>query len=164
MVQSNEHIVLFIQFDKQNPDIMEIHLTKNELNYDVTYWSHCSSLMNNDDFNFNSRHLFDSRCLNFCCKINNRCNPYCYLDWLFSDKNIYEHNYGLIYKLSIKKSDSLDKCDDFEAKIFHFEKNISFKEIFDYANCYRKVYMGFFSNDYSKEYGNKNVCFGNASF
>lgn len=160
MVQSNEHIVLFIQMDKQNPDIMEIHFTKNELNYDVTYWSNSSLLMNKDNFN---GHLFDSRCLNFSCKINNKCNPYCYLDWLFSDKSIYEHNYGLIYKLSLKKSDTINKCDEFEAKILHLERNISIKEITDYANCYKKIDLGFFSNDYSKKYENKNVWFGNAS-
>lgn len=36
-MQSNKHIVLFIQMDKQNPDIMVIHFTKNELNYNVAY-------------------------------------------------------------------------------------------------------------------------------
>lgn len=96
-------------------------------------------------------------------KKNNRCNPNSYLDWVCSDKRIFEHNFGLIFKLSLKKDDIIDKCDEFEAKILHLERNICYEEITDYTNCYKKIYFGFFSNDYSKEYENKNVSFMDAS-
>ena len=35
----------------------------------------------------------------------------------------------------------------------------TYEEIKDYIKCYENIYEGVFSNDCSKEYGNKNVKF-----
>jgi len=157
MTQSKEHIILFIQIDEQIPYITEIHFTKNELNYDMTYCSNNSLLMNENNFILENE--IDSRYLEFTCNIDNKCNPSNYLDWLFNDKSIFEYNYGRIFKLSIKKNNIDKKCNEFEINFFHCFNNISYKKIIDYVNCYENIYQGIFSNDYSKEYGNKNVKF-----
>lgn len=155
MSRINKHIVLLVQMYEFNPnDIITITLTKEENN--SNYWCcwrrtpyiQLKEFLNNE---------FNSSKLDFAAIIGYKDKPGYYLEWLLSDKSIYEYNYGKIYKLScIKKNELIVKqfnIDEPRKCIFTYE------EIKDYIKCYKNIYEGVFSNDYSKEYGNKNVKF-----
>lgn len=154
MKESHEHIILFVQTDESDNGckIEKFYFTKEGSKYMIRHYS-LEYTYERDEFASNK---FDSNQLNFSYKTGNNSPPYNWLEWMLADKNLYEYNYGRIFKLRNKKKD--DEYLDNKIK-----KNVltyfTYQEIINYINLYENIKMGVFSNDYTKEYGNKIVTF-----
>lgn len=94
---------------------------------------------------------YDSSKLNFSYIIGHKLKPNNFLEWFFSNKNIYEKNKGRIFKLFKKHSDTID---------FVVSKSYTYDEIINnFIKSYTHIYMGVFNNDYTNDYYNKNIKF-----
>lgn len=153
------YIILFIKSDTQFTGVEVVYFTKNGQYYTITSQTNDPLLINNN--NIDSCDKINSHYFNFCCALGYKLRHLCYLYWLQSNKSIYEHHYGRIFKLSVKKKNIDEKCFELEKNFLNMGINDihNYREIIDYINCYENIYCGIFSNDYSKEYGNKNVKF-----
>lgn len=153
----NERVIFFILNDNYNI-IEEYQFTKhnedNKIVYTYDRYSNMQSDMNLKKFKQN---YFDSSNLSFCWKIGNKLRPKHYIEWLFENKNKYEINKGKIYKLSKIKNTS----DTFTMRTFTTSIGVKYtqEELLNIINMFENIEVGEFTNDYTKEYYNKNVIF-----
>lgn len=156
---SNEYIIIFKIYYNS---ILEIHFIKIGSFYKIEFYNNTSDTMGIKKFFSKSK--FNSYKLDFSYKHNyvyygyNKIKPKTYIEWIFSNRKIYEHNYGRIFKLSDRKSDIEKNYLKIEFKNYE-QEYYSYEEIKNYIHCYENIYEGIFSNDYTKEYSNKNVNF-----
>jgi hypothetical protein len=152
----NERVIFFVLND--NDIIKEYEFTKynehNKIMYELCGYSNSPQYM---DLNIFKKNNFDPSNLNFCFKIGNKLKPYCFIEWLFSNKNKYEINKGKIYKLSKIKNIS----DTFNFKI---GEEYTKEELLNIINSFENIEVGDFSNNYTQEYYNKNVNFVKIDF
>jgi hypothetical protein len=148
MSKVNNHIVIF-KYNSENNKLEENIFTKVKDKFQY------SAIINETDSiklnEFNNR-IYDSSNLNFTFKNGNKLKPNSYLEWFFSNKNVYEINQGIIFKLSNPK---LTIC-----KKLIFLKLYTYDEIKNnLIESFENIHMGIFVNDYTNEYSNTNVKF-----
>lgn len=148
----NNHIIIFVHIKLLNT-IVQHTFTKKNNKYEYTGFDRFPYFMSKKDFESN---YFNSSKLNFCFKNGNKQHPSNYIEWyLTENKNIYEINCGLIFKIT-------DLSDNKNANL----KKIQFNHSYTYDEIknniqenYEDIHISVFNNDYTKEYCSNDIKF-----